>query len=125
MGGPVHASLPRCPATIPPGPHQRGAGGTADGEGGFEGNANVFSQDDDDPAIHGTGNNRFAIRIKGARRAATAVSGFEHMEMYANYSNGSVGATSTFNLVRVVPAAATKTLRIGFFDTGDARNPAR
>ena len=43
--------------------------------------------------------------------------------MYANYSSGSAGANSTFNLVRVIPAAATKTLKIGFFDTGDATQP--
>ena len=28
-----------------------------------------------------------------------------------------------FNLVRVIPAAATKTLLVGFFDVGDASNP--
>ncbi len=41
------------------------------------------------------------------------------MSIYANYS----GASSTFNLVRVIPAAATKTLVIGFYDVGDAANP--
>ncbi len=38
------------------------------------------------------------------------------MSIYANYT----GANTTFNLVRVIPAAATKTLNIGFYDVGDA-----
>ena len=41
------------------------------------------------------------------------------MSIYANYT----GANTTFNLVRVIPAAATKTLNIGFYDVGDATNP--
>ena len=98
-------------------------GGASDGEGGYKNNANVFSQGTDDSAVHGNGNNRWAIRVKGTKRSLISVSAFEHMGMYANYTNGSVGATSTFNLVRVVPAAATKTLKIGFFDTGDASQP--
>ena len=98
-------------------------GGSSDGEGGYQNNPAVFDQVGDDATVKGNGNNRFGIRVKGAARSAISVSGFEHMGMYANYSNGSVAATSTFNLVRVVPAAATKTLKIGFFDTGDASQP--
>ena len=41
------------------------------------------------------------------------------MSIYANYT----GANTTFNLVRVIPAAATKTLNIGFYDVGDAAQP--
>ena len=41
------------------------------------------------------------------------------MSIYANYN----GANTTFNLVRVIPAAATKTLNIGFYDVGDASQP--
>jgi hypothetical protein len=91
-------------------------GGTSDGEGGFKGNTTVFSQDGDNTSVHGSGNNRWAIRVKGAMSSAISVSGFEHMGMYANYA----GASTTFNLVRVLPAAASKTLKIGFYDTGDA-----
>jgi Flp pilus assembly protein TadG len=98
-------------------------GGTSDGEGGYLDNHRVFDQSGDDTSVKGNGNNRFSIRVKGVKRASISVSGFEHMEVYANYSNGAVGANSTFNLVRVLPAAATKTVKIGFFDTGDASQP--
>jgi hypothetical protein len=94
-------------------------GGVSDGQGGFVGNANVTGQGGDDKAVHGDGNNRFAVRVKGAAAGAVSVAGWQHMSIYANYN----GATSTFNLVRVIPAAATKTLVIGFFDVGDASNP--
>ena len=77
-------------------------GGTADGEGGNQGNANVFNQAGDNTSVLGNGNNRFAIRVKGAARSSVSVAGFQSMEMYANYA----GASTTFNLVRVVPAAA-------------------
>lgn len=98
-------------------------GGTSDGEGGYTNNPNVFSQNADNTAVKGSGNNRYAIRLKGAQRQALSVAGFQAMGMYANYTSGGVGANSTFNLVRVIPAAATKTLKIGFFDTGDASSP--
>ena len=94
-------------------------GGSSDGEGGYTNNNNVFTQNGDNPAVHGTGNNRWAVRVKGAQRASISVSGFDHMGMYANYN----GAVTTFNLVRVLPSAASKTLKIGFYDTGDATNP--
>ncbi len=94
-------------------------GGSSDGQGGFTGNNNVYNQSGDDNSVHGDGNNRFAIRVKGAPAASVSVSGWQHMSIYANYS----GANTTFNLVRVIPAAATKTLVIGFFDVGDAANP--
>ena len=98
-------------------------GGTSDGQGGYQGNPVVFSQNGDNTAVSGSGNNRFAIRVKGPMRSAISVSGFQAMGMYANYASGGAGANSTFNLVRVVPAAATKTLKIGFYDTGDASQP--
>ena len=94
-------------------------GGVTDNEGGYKDNANVFSQTGDNTSVHGSGNNRWAVRVKGSQRASISVSGFEHMGMYANYD----GASTTFNLVRVLPAAASKTLKIGFYDTGDATNP--
>jgi Flp pilus assembly protein TadG len=95
--------------------------GTSDGVGGYGGNTDVFTQTDDDDSVHGNGNNRFSLRIKGtaAVQGAVSVAGWQNMSIYANYS----GAAPTFNLVRVIPAAQTKTLNIHFFDVGDADNP--
>ena len=64
----------------------------------------------------GNGNNRFALRVTGPQRGSVSITGWDHMSIYANYT----GATSTFNLVRVIPAAASKNLIIDFFDVGDA-----
>ena len=64
-------------------------GGTADGEGGNQGNANVFNQAGDNTAVLGNGNNRFAIRVKGSARSSISVAGFQSMEMYANYAGAS------------------------------------
>jgi Flp pilus assembly protein TadG len=94
-------------------------GGSSDGEGGYTSNSKVWEQTGDDTSVKGNGNNRFALRVKGPGRSAVSIAGWDHMGMYLNYS----GALTTFNLVRVVPAAATKTLRIGFYDTGDATQP--
>ena len=94
-------------------------GGSPDGEGGYQGNAAVYDQSGDDLSVKGSGNNRWAVRIKGAPAASVSFAGWQHMSIYANYT----GAQSTFNLVRVIPAAATKTLVIGFYDVGDASNP--
>ena len=94
-------------------------GGTADGEGGYTGNPKIYSQTGDDTSVTGSGNNRFAIRATGSGRAAVSIAGYQAMSIYANYN----GANTTFNLVRVIPAAATKTLNIGFYDVGDATNP--
>ena len=94
-------------------------GGISDGEGGYNGNANVYAQAGDNNNVHGSGNNRFAVRLKGPGAGAVAVSGWQHMTIYANYS----GAQTEFNLVRVIPAAATKTLLVAFYDVGDASNP--
>ena len=95
-------------------------GGTADGEGGYKGNPKVYSQTGDDTTVDGSGNNRFAIRATGsAARRRSRSRATRHMSIYANYN----GANTTFNLVRVIPAAATKTLNIGFYDVGDATNP--
>jgi hypothetical protein len=94
-------------------------GGVLDPEGGYVNNTKVWTQTGDDTSVKGNGNNRFALRVKGAGRAAVSIAGLDHMGIYANYT----GAKATFNLVRVVPAAATKTLKIGFFDVGDATQP--
>jgi hypothetical protein len=94
-------------------------GGVSDGNGGYTNNSDVWTQTGDDTSVKGVGNNRFALRVKGPQRGAISIAGWDHMGMYLNYT----GAKTTFNLVRVVPAAASKTLRVGFFDTGDASNP--
>jgi Flp pilus assembly protein TadG len=95
-------------------------GGTQDPATGiYTDNPNVTSQTGDDTTVKGNGNNRFSLRVKGAGAAGVSIAGYQHMSIYANYS----GANTTFNLVRVIPAAATKTLKITFFDVGDASNP--
>jgi hypothetical protein len=94
-------------------------GGASDGEGGYTGNDAVFTQTGDDTSVGGSGNNRFSLRVKAAQAGAVSVAGWQTMSLFANYS----GASSTFNLVRVIPAGATKTLNIRFFDVGDASQP--
>jgi len=87
-----------------------------DGYGGYKNNSNVYTQLGDDNTVKGNGNNRFALRVTGAQRGSVSIAGWDHMSIYANYPGG----TSTFNLVRVIPAAASKSLLISFFDVGDA-----
>ncbi|MFN8190453.1 MAG: pilus assembly protein TadG-related protein [Nocardioidaceae bacterium] len=79
----------------------------------------VYSQAGDDTTVGGQGNNRFAIRISGAPAGSMSVAGWQTMSIYMNYT----GATAQFNLVRVIPAAATKYLMLTFFDVGDASQP--
>lgn len=95
--------------------------GTTDGLGGYQNNPKVFTQTDDDTSVGGNGNNRFSLRVKGtaAVRGGVSVAGWQNMSIYANYN----GAAPVFNLVRVIPAAQTKTLSIRFFDVGDAGSP--
>ena len=82
-------------------------------------NSDVYTQTGDDTSVKGNGNNRFALRVTGPQRSAVSISGWDTMSIYANYT----GALSTFNLVRVIPAAASKNLLIDFYDVGDATNP--
>ena len=91
---------------------------TPDGNGGYSGNTQVFTQTGDDTSVGGGGANRFAIRAfsSGVGAGAISVSAWERMPIYAN----ATGATTVFNLVRVIPAAAGKTLVFGFFDVGEA-----
>lgn len=90
---------------------------TPDGEGGYSGNQTVFSQTGDDTSVGGDGANRYAIRAyaSGASAGSISVSAYERMPIYAN----ATGADTTFNLVRIVPAAAAKTLVFTFFDVGE------
>lgn len=95
-------------------------GGALGTDGIYTGNTQVLSQTTDDPAVGGGGGNRFAIRAYapsgGIAAGDLSVSSQERMPIYAN----ATGANSTFNLVRVIPAAAGKTLVFGFFDVGEA-----
>ena len=88
-----------------------------DNRGGYDGNMNVFTQKTDNTTVKGAGGNTFAIRAfaTGASNAIS-VAGWDRMGMWMN----TTGSSATFNLVRVVPAAATKTLDFEFFDGGDA-----
>lgn len=93
--------------------------GSSDGQGGYTGNSQVWQQTGDDLSTHGDGNNRFSLRVKGGGAGAVSVSAFQTMSLFANYA----GANTTFNLARVIPAAAGEALDLGFFDVGDASAP--
>lgn len=90
---------------------------TPDGEGGYKGNQAVFNQTGDNTAVGGDGANRYAVRAHavGATAGSISVSAFERMPIYAN----ATGASTEFNLVRIIPAAASKTLVFSFFDVGE------
>lgn len=84
--------------------------------GVYQGNMNVFNQVGDNPAVRGTGKNHFALRaITSAPAGGVSVAAYERMRIYAN----ATGAETEFNLLRVPPAAAAKTLLITFFDVGE------
>lgn len=87
-----------------------------DATGAAAGNTDVTDSVGDDTSVKGNGNNMFAIRaISTAPAGAVSVASWERMRIYANADT----ATTTFNLVRVVPAAANKTLVFSFFDVGE------
>jgi hypothetical protein len=87
-----------------------------DGKGGYNGNMAVVNQTGDNTAVTGTGSNSFSIRAISSASGAVSVAGWERMAMFVNANT----ASATFNLVRVVPAAASKTLDFEFYDAGDA-----
>ncbi len=90
---------------------------TLDSTGAVAGNANVYNQAADNPLVLGNGTNQFAVRaVTGAAAGAISVSPWEKMRIFANADS----ANTQFNLVRVVPAAANKTLVITYFDVGEA-----
>ncbi|MFT4287248.1 hypothetical protein [Nocardioides sp.] len=93
-------------------------GGSVDTATGiYSGNDAVWQQTTDDTSVQGSGNNRFAIRLKSTAAGTISIAGRQRMSLYVNY-NGTGGAI--FNLARVIPAAATKSLVVGFYDLGDA-----
>jgi Flp pilus assembly protein TadG len=86
---------------------------------GTNANAKIFTQIGDDPAVKGNGSNRFAIRVWGNTSTvseAVTVASWGKMPIYANADT----ASPVFNLIRVLPGAAGKTLIFKFFDAGDA-----
>lgn len=92
------------------------ASAVLDATGAVAGNTQVTNQVGDDLTVKGNGNNMFAVRaISTAAAGAVSVASWERMRIYANADT----ATTTFNLVRVVPAAANKTLVFSFFDVGE------
>ncbi len=86
-----------------------------DGQGGYSGNMNVFNQMNDDTSVRGSGGNEFAVRATSPTPGAVSVAGWDRMGIWMN----SDAVTSTMNLVRVVPAAASKTLVFEFYDGGE------
>lgn len=82
----------------------------------YNGNTNTLA--DDANSTTGEGSNSFGIRAVTANGAETsvAVAGYDRMPIYANAD----AASSTFNLIRVLPGAAGQYISFSFFDAGDA-----
>ena len=84
-----------------------------------------------DPAVldeTGSGHNRFAIRAAlstsetpPALGAEVSVAGWQRMSIYTN----AAGASSTFNLVQVLPNSAGNSFNFAAYDNGDASCPNR
>jgi hypothetical protein len=78
-------------------------------------NSKLFTQAGDDLTVKGGGSNRFAVRAYGGPSGSVSVAAYGRMPIYAN----ATAASSTFNLIRVLPGAAGKTMVFKFFDVGD------
>ncbi len=77
-----------------------------------------WSASGDNSNEKGEGANRFAIRAQVTGDASTvSVGSLQHMPIFANDPSLS---SAKFNLIRVVPGAAGKTIKFTFFDVGDA-----
>jgi Flp pilus assembly protein TadG len=85
----------------------------------YSGNTNVGSSSYT-PITTGNGDNSFSVRAVTAtgHENDVSVSGYQSMAIFAN----ATGATSTFNLIRVLPGAAGQFVTFSFFDVGDAAN---
>jgi len=92
-------------------------GGVEDSTTGvYLGNPQVTAQTGDNTSVTGNGINNFALRaVSGAPAGAVSVASWEKMRIFANADS----ATTTFNLVRVLPSAQGKTLVVTFFDVGE------
>lgn len=92
--------------------------GTALGSDGvaYKGNTNVLNADGNTTAGYGT--NSFGIRAvtQPGDQNLVSVSGYDRMPIYANADS----ASSTMNLIRVLPGGAGKSISFSFFDVGDA-----
>lgn len=74
---------------------------------------------DGSPISVGGGHNRFSLRVRqGGSLSSTGVRlyGLGRLPIYAN----ATGSDTRFHLARVLPGAANRTLRVVFFDVGDA-----
>lgn len=77
-----------------------------------------WSATGDTGSEQGQGANRFSIRAQVTGDASTvSVGSLQHMPIFANDPSKS---SAMFNLIRVVPGAAGKTIKFTFFDVGDA-----
>ncbi|PUA81607.1 pilus assembly protein TadG-related protein [Nocardioides currus] len=79
------------------------------------GNSAIFSQSGDDTTVKGTAVNSFGLRAYSGTAGSVSISAWKSMRIFVNGEN----AQTSFNLVRVVPAAQGKTLNFGFFDVGE------
>jgi len=78
-------------------------------------NGAVTSQLGDDTSVHGHGANQWAVRAVSLDGTQVSVAGYERMAIDINASN----PTTTFNLIRAIPAAAGKFIKFDFFDAAD------
>lgn len=76
----------------------------------------VVTQTGDDTNVTGNGSNRFAVRAYGPTAGTISMAAWDRMPIFANADS----ASPVFNLIRVLPGAAGKTLVFSFFDVGDA-----
>jgi hypothetical protein len=79
----------------------------------------VVTQTGDDASMLQNGTNRYSVRAYvtgGSGNQALSVSAYESMPIFANSSS----SAPEFNLIRLLPGAAGKTLSFTFFDVGDA-----
>ncbi|MDQ6641058.1 MAG: pilus assembly protein TadG-related protein, partial [Actinomycetota bacterium] len=81
----------------------------------YAGNTNVVAATGNLTA--GDGNNAFGIRAVSntGLEHAVSVSGYDRMPIYAN----ATGASSTLNLIRVLPGGAGKSISFSYYDVGD------
>lgn len=79
-------------------------------------NARMFTQTGDNTSVVGNGTNSFGVRAYGGSAGSVSIGALGRMPIYANAD----AADTTFNLIRVTPSAAGKTLVFSFFDIGDA-----
>lgn len=101
-------------------------GGAVNNDGSYKptnaDNSAMFTQTGDDTSVKGNGTNRFAVRVysDGGSNSNVSVSAYQRMPIFANTSS----SAPEFNLIRVLPGAAGKSLNFSFYDVGDAATSA-